>query len=669
MFNNFTRSAIPSFKRWARTGWAAFASMHKVVCIGTLSVGMSILTLPFRTALAQVDSTLTQHQLYLKEVTVMARRSNPTRGIILPALLYGSNQGLTAPLQTIEDALRTSPAVDLRERGAKGVQADISLYGGTADQTMVMLNGINFTDARTGHQSHSLPIDIEGINGIHLIDGVPGIGAFTGAVNIIAAPVKPNYVRAELSAGQYGYLYGNVSGAVTRQNVSALVMGSVRKSDGYIPNTDFNNTNLYSRITYESAGWGMWDFQMGWQQKFFGANEFYSFAYPNQSEQTSTALASLRWKKDFGTRFQVNADLSYRKNYDRFDLFREGGDTPSWYTGANFHNTDNVGAGAGIAYSWAAGVTSAGVDYMYHHIYSNVLGEALSAVKPVKGQMGQCYTKGKDRSVLNGFLRHSAHLGRWNLQGAYNYGYSPYGAALMWSLASAYDFARGWTVRASAVQSMRLPTFTDLYYTTATHTGNMDLRPEKARTYKLALDYGGDSRWKASAAVYYRHGRDLIDWVRKFDADKWESQQLTSLHTLGAECSLGYGFEKVLKDVSFSYGYVHNNKNSGEYISRYALDYLRHKLSLRVVLELARHLTLDLAGSWNDRNGSYLDKSGATVAYTPYFTVNGRVNWTVGAFTFFVDATNLLDARYSDFGGMQQAGRWVSGGVRVLLER
>lgn len=667
MYKQIKKSVIPSFKRWARTGWAAFASMHKVVKIGMLSVGMSILTLQFRTLLAQVDTTFTEQKLYLKEVKIVTQRSNPTRGIILPTLLYSRVQMSASPVQTIEDALNMNPVVDLRERGAKGVQADISLYGGTSDQTMVMLNGINFTDARTGHQSHSLPVDIEGINGINLIDGVPGIGAFTGAVNIITAPIRPRYISAEISGGQYGYLYGNISGAMTQNNLSCMVLGSIRRSDGYTANTDFINVNLYSRITYDSPKSGLWDFQAGWQSKFFGANEFYSFAYPDQAEQTETYLTSLRWRRKLVRNLTVNADISYRKNFDRFELFRYGTETPAWYQGHNYHNTDNAGASLNLEYAWAAGTSSAGADYSYNHIYSNVLGEDLSSVRPVPGEMGKYYTKGTGRSVVNGYLRHIAQFGGWRLQGSLNYGHSPYGNAFMWSLGAGYEFPAGITLSASAVQSMRLPTFTDLYYTTSTHTGNIELRPERARTYRIAAGYTPDSRFSAYASVYYRRGRDIIDWAKRTDADKWESMQITSLNTYGAEISVSYHFKKILREISASYGYIRNDKQSGEYISRYALDYLRNKFTARADMLLFKNCSLDITAAWSDRNGSYQDATGETVPYKPYWLLNARLSYTAGYFTFFLDGTNLLNTAYSDFGGMRQPGIWGSGGVRVML--
>ena len=50
---------------------------------------------------------------------------------------------------TVEDYLRTDSSVFIQERGGGGVQADISLRGGTFEQTLVLLNGLRINDAQT----------------------------------------------------------------------------------------------------------------------------------------------------------------------------------------------------------------------------------------------------------------------------------------------------------------------------------------------------------------------------------------------------------------------------------------------------------------------------------------------------------------------------------------
>ena len=57
MKKHSTAKPIPCFKRWSRTNYAVFASLHRQVTIGVLAVGMSILLLTTETAAAQQADT------------------------------------------------------------------------------------------------------------------------------------------------------------------------------------------------------------------------------------------------------------------------------------------------------------------------------------------------------------------------------------------------------------------------------------------------------------------------------------------------------------------------------------------------------------------------------------------------------------------------------------
>lgn len=182
---NIRTKQTPCFRRWSRKGWAAFASLHRHVTIGVLAVTMSILLLATQHASAHdADTAAVLKTLRIDEVGISGSQSAPTRNVQSQTPLFDRKAQAAAPVQTLESALRLAPSVDIRERGGKGMQADIFIRGGSFDQTMVLLNGIDFTDARTGHQSHSLPVDIDCISAVDLLDGVPGVGAFAGAVNI-----------------------------------------------------------------------------------------------------------------------------------------------------------------------------------------------------------------------------------------------------------------------------------------------------------------------------------------------------------------------------------------------------------------------------------------------------------------------------------------------------
>lgn len=655
------------WRRWNRKGWSAFASLRRHVTLGVLSVGMSILLLASEAAWAQsADTTAAIRNLRIDSVGISGSQSAPTRSSLALTPLFDRKAQAAAPVQTLEAALRLSPSVDLRERGGKGTQADISIRGGSFDQTMVLLNGIDFTDARTGHQSHSLPVDLDCISGVDLCDGVPGLGAFAGAVNIRTAPLRPRYLRLAAEGGQHGYAYANLSGALTTGRSSLLAAGSYRRSDGYRHNTDFDTYNAYVRLTHEAPRAGFFDFQSGYQRRSFGSNGFYAAYNPDQWERTSTALASLRWLLDRGP-WSLGASMSYRKNLDRYDWTRG--------TPMNRHATDNAGARLWIGRRWRAGVTTLGGDYAYNHIYSTNLG------LPLPAPHGD-YLRADARHTGNLYLRHTRQWRRFDVAASAGASFSPYGAAALWSIAAGWLPAEGLRLETGLSQSMRLPTFTDLYYTSPAQVNNLDLVPERAVAWRLGATWQRGP-WSASAIAYYRAAREVIDWVWHADDDpveewrgKWHSEQTSSLDTWGMELSGGYVSPRgFLRRATLSYAYLATDRGRGV-VARSALDFLRHKASMAIEVRPLRSLSLGLTGSLCHRNGCYTaypvagDASVTELrAFEPYFLLDARLAWERGACRLYLDAANLTDTSYCDMGGIPLPGAWISAGVVVTIGR
>lgn len=664
MKNRNQTKQVPCFRRWSRKPYGVFNSLKRCVKIGVLSVGMSIIALATTTvkAQAQANDTIVYKRI-IDAVGVLGRRQSNTSSVMLQTNLYDRDAQGASPLHTLESAMRLSPSIDIRERGGKAIQTDILIRGGSFDQTMVMLNGINFTDVRTGHQSHSLPIDIDCVSDIELVDGVQGVGAYAGAVNFVTRPLRSNYVRLDAMGGQHGYSYTNLSGATRRGKFSAFGAISQRHSNGYIENTDFVNYNAYTRLSYNDVKLGYWDMQLGYQRRGFGANGFYSLQYPNQFEETSTALGSLRWLKNLNKDWEVNVALSYRKNYDRFELIRDDESVVPF----NYHNTDNVGVQLRSGYDWVGGKTVIGGDYTFNHIYSTVLGDELDAEVAIPGVELRRYTHAKSRSVGNFWVRHIKSINKFNVALSGGVSVHPYGVTPTWSGAVGYTPIDGLIIEAGAAQSMRLPTFTDLYYTAPGHKGNPNLVPEHAVTYRFETKYN-NRNWKASFLVYDRVGKDIIDWVRESPEDDWQSQQITSLNTFGVELMGSWSRNKgFFRRVKIAYGYINTNKQSDGQTSRYALDYLKHKVASSVDMCLFRNLTISLIGSLYDRNGSYFQADGKEQEYKPYFLLDARVSWQQNAFKFYVDITNITSTEYVDFGGLAMPKAWFNLGVTITL--
>ncbi len=664
---NILPKQAPCWRRWNRKGWSAFASLHRAVTIGVLSAGMSILLLATQSASAQpADTAAVLRELRIREVGVSGSLAAPLRNVQSQTPLFDRKAQAAAPYQTLEAALRTAPSVDLRERGGKGTQADISIRGGSFDQTMILLNGIDFTDARTGHQSHSLPVDLDCISGVDLLEGIPGVGAYAGAVNIRTAPLLPRYLRFEGAGGQYGYAYANLSGAVTAGRFSVLGAASYRRSDGYRHNTDFDTYNAFVRASCEVPRVGFFDLQAGYQNRAFGSNGFYAAYNPEQWEHTSTALASLRWLRQAG-RFSLGAAVSYRKNFDRYDWTRG--------TPMNRHNTDHAGAKLWADCEWAGGVTTLGGDYAFDHIYSTNLGEPLAVPH------GD-YSKAKARHTGNLFLRHTKQWRCFDFALSGGASFTPYGPAALWSVSGGYAPAQGLRLSVGASQSMRLPTFTDLYYSSPAQINNLDLVPEKAVTVRLGAEYAR-GRWFASVLGYYRAGRDIIDWVWHPEDDpveewrgKWHSEQSSALDTFGVEVAGGYASASgFLRRLTLSYAFVSTDRRS-DLIAKSAMDFLRHKAALTAEVRFLRRMSFALTATVADRNGSYThypvpgDSSvSETRDFAPFFLLDARLAWEKGICRIYVDGTNITDTAYCDMGGIPLPRAWVTAGVVLTIGR
>ena len=59
------------------------------------------------------------------------------------------------PVNDIQDLLDYTSGLDLKQRGPEGIQGDISVRGGTFEQTLIMIDGIKLIDPQTGHHNRN----------------------------------------------------------------------------------------------------------------------------------------------------------------------------------------------------------------------------------------------------------------------------------------------------------------------------------------------------------------------------------------------------------------------------------------------------------------------------------------------------------------------------------
>ncbi len=705
------------FRRFCHKAYAAFCSVHREVTIGRVaaymtdlemlksgkSIAVSALLLFAGVASAEADEgvpkdsvPLNSQQLSLQEVLVVSHKAEVHSEAyrLITQVSHAEIEAL--PIQTVADILQYLPGIDVRTRGANGAQADISMRGGTFDQVLVLLNGVPLSDFHTGHYALNIPISSEIIERVEVLQGTSANlhGAFSGAINIVTRTAvstgKDHDVALKLTAGMNGLVNPEVAASIKKDEALFNLSAEYSRAEGYYApnptekeaiacrNSDFQLANLYFQTRWKGL-----DVQAGAQWKDAGLGMGYGFGSQDQFDATRTAFASAKYEHRWGA-WRLDAQAAYRANYDRYE----------WHRGqrlyGNFHFAQTASAALAAHYASQVGTTSFGVSVRNENMHSTNLGDTINPNGQVPNVAGFPLSevrvldlvKGGNRFHTNYYAEQtfyyaglSASIG---INGTYN---TQFGHHLGGGANIGYTFEKAGTLYANANRSLRMPTFTDLYYNAGNQLGNRNLKPEEA--WLLSVGYKGEIGQKSSlpfregtgvgcfswsADWYYRWGKNIIDWVyvpadtkRPYHA---ENQQ--QVNATGVELSVAYRLNEWLRCISLDYAYTYLDLNLKESGSRY-LDYLSHKLSIHLEHGIYKGLGASWTVRFQKREGQYNNAEGAVADYQPVWLLDGSIFWQNKYLRVSADCTNMTNTRYYDYGGILQPGAWAKISIKAKL--
>lgn len=663
------RKNVFRFKRFANKSYSAYNSMHKVVSIGVLSFA-TLTCAAQKEAVAQGKDTIKINQIAdknLDEVVIWDSSDEPINQVAkIITTITREEIGRLKP-QSIQDLLSYAASVDIQTRGSHGVQADVSIRGGSFDQSAILLNGINISNPQTGHYSFDIPINISDIERIEILHSpsaiVYGASAFSGGINIITKKNIEKELSAKVEGGSYGLFAGEIGGAYKIKNVDNRLSFGYKQSDGYINNSDYKIFNLLygSRVNLKE---NKIDIQLGYNKKNYGANTFYSAAYPNQFDNTSSVLASV--KGEFGSKLKFLPSIYWNRHYDKFELIKNSGQS-------NKHRSDVLGSNLNMQNHSKLGLTNFGLELRNESILSNVLGLVMSS--PIGD-----YTKKDNRLNLSYMLQHNIkYKGVTLAMGVLGFENSAFNQAfkLYPSLSVDYKINNNINVFSSYSQSSRLPTFTDLFYTTRTHIGNINLKQEESESVELGSKYR-NRYFLSYVSGFWLGGKNMIDWVKRNPEDKWESKNITKMSKFGLEVGVKLFLNEMISVLKYpttlkiDYSRMNQEVIKNDYISNYALNYLRDKLTAQLYLPLYRDkLSATISFRYQKRMGQYLKyedlKPTQKEDYPAFTTTDISLNYNFKNFNIYCNMNNIFNTKYFDLGNVPQPGFWLIGGVSVNL--
>ena len=590
----------------------------------------------FQSITSYVNAQENKQKIELDQVELMSSpRIEVNKADNSISILTISNEEIKKSTATnVSELLQQVAGLDIRRRGAEGMQADLYIRGGSFDQTLLLIDGIKVEDPQTGHHTMNMTIPLEVIEKIEIIKGsasrIYGQNAFTGAVNIITKKEIKNDLSIELSNGSFDQKRGGFTIQKELKNSGILFNYSRKESEGYRYNTDYENDEFFIKSNFKIKDQKISAIG-AFNERKFGANGFYaSPAAIDQYEETQASLIG------FSTTYKKNdlilkPKLYWKRNQDMYVYLRQD---PSVYR--NLHISNKVGAELNASTSNSLGNLGLGFDLSRVSLKSNNLGE-------------------RKRTMLNMFVEQQVMLNNdkidftpglaityfSDVSTKLNYQNNFFNNLFFYpGMDLGYRLNNNLKLYTNIGFTYRIPTYTDLFYSSPTTLGNENLKLEKALTKEIGLKYLKDD-FNFNFSLYQRDASDIIDYVRNNEAEPWQASNIREINTSGFELNVGYKFylgSFRMQTINIGYSNIDDELLETDFaFSRYALNSLKNQITGTYTFEINEKIYSTVAY----KNAERSDEEKYTV-------IDFRTSYKLDKFTLSVILNNILDSEYSE---------------------
>jgi len=538
--------------------------------------------------------------------------------------------------RSLFDLLRDDSSVDLEQRGGGGVQDDLSIWGSSYEQTLVLVNGWRMNDAETSHFNLDLVVPMQMVGSVNVLHGAGstlwGADAESGVVEFLTAKPPPGpLLQLQEEGGSYGQDDQAAIASWGAKRWSEVIGGARNFSDGFMYDRGYRSEEASAETRGETV-LGDSDILLGGSDRSFGANQFYG-AYPSW-ERTKEWFAGINQQVNP----QTEVTLDYRRHSDLFVLFVND---PSFYKNQYDDYSWEGIVRRSDALPWKGAAIYSGVDVETDQIASTNLGDHG---RNREGSYVDFELKGRSWGTVTGGVREDLFSGGINET-------VPSAAASFW-------LWKRLKLRGSMERGFRLPTYVDLYYSSPGTYGNPNLQPESVWNEDGGVDLYLSSRFTLSGTVFHSNQTDAIDYVRANASDPWQAENLNGVRftgtdieanwqpVTGEEIHLGVttiaGAQQALHGLQSEYVFNYPVQNAiAEWIRRYRSGWM-----LRQRLRVVNRVDRGVSPIWD-----------VSAAYE-----RGRVQP-------YLLMTNLSNTGYQEIIGVQMQGRSIMGGFQVTLGR
>ncbi len=590
----------------------------------------------------------------------------------LPPLTVSSprvaNQTPGGVMATPVSALRYEPLVDIQARNTAEAQGDVSIRGGTFENSGFKLGAVSLYDPQTGHYFAEIPVSPAMLQAPVVLTGSDNaLGGFSANVGTIAYGWRPIQTRGEaaVSAGEYGYnrqsFYQGMAHKLTSGRALAADVEYARsESDGTLAYGDHNFSRIAGRVQLRGAH-SQTDLFAGYQSKFFGWPNLYAYPFNGkETEDIQTALFILNHRINFaGSSDYLELGTSHRENDDYY-VFNRLSPPPS----VPFHHRTRA--------------TTVSAEGRYTLSTATVLHYRAGAVadKIVSTRLTVGATNGRYDNRVQAYAGFAGertlawdNRGNFTLLAGANIDVSnrdsttasPVAAVTFAPTAGALK-----TLRLSYDQTTQLPTYTALNSSSAggLFRGNRNLARAKSRNAELAAT-AKLAGWEVQTAVFQRWDDSLVDFTydSSLGAGTARRANAVDIRTLGWELVAAHRTPRF--DLTLGAGWLQKNadyRGASVDASFYALNFPVRRLTAALTWRLGAGVELRSDNEYRIQETNKLRANGvdeATLSSFGLYWLPPRLRgWE---FSALVD--NLWDSQFQEVPGVPASRRQLSFGA------
>ncbi len=619
-------------------------------------------------------------------------------------------------LETVADALRLVPGLDVARSGGRGSITSVFARGGESDYSLVLVNGVRVNTFGGGFDFSQLPSS--NIERIEVVRGpgsaLFGSDAIGSVVQIVTRQGGKPRAEATLEGGSLGTtrLAASSSGSRGRWNWGGAVERVA--SDGFtgiapatgerVSNDDYRSRQATGTATWRAPGGAELALNGGWVWSDrgypgpFGTNPFGIFTAVDRLSRgvTDTRQAAASLVAPFANgRVRQHAQVGW------FDL---ASDFTSLY-GLSSSGTRRVTARSQTDVSLSADTKlSAGVDLQHERAESNFITGAASSPVPIVRNLAGVFAEVRhqhgSRLTMAGGVR-VENVNRSALDGSPN-PYTPrppfpaavdrainpkasasyllYAAGDTGGAQKAAALAVSWVrVRGSAGTGMRAPDALEIAF-----TDNPHLKAERSRSAEAGIETGLAGGQAIVELTYFSNRYDnLIVAVGPAmrDASLYRTDNIANARSqgleMGAHLRTAWGLDAHVAYTWLDTSVLAVDRLNGEapppfHVGDALLRRPRHAGSIDLVFARGRFTAYSEVGA----RGRTFDVEPSYGAFAGLFWNPGFVTARCGASWRLMSALeivaridNVFDRRYEETFGFPAPGRAVMAGVRVAAGR